>query len=322
MKTICFIASLYAVPAFFCPSGIVSADCHYGNIPMAHADKFSTSMPRSLVIPRDTPIGSTLFESAFFTHSSSNYSIICSGGNTWGAINNLGTTPAGSKLHPIDNSGLSFQLLYDGVPIKEASQISLPDKTYTMENRTIQLRIIKTGDTISGAIIPAGEISGLKMGNLKVSTINLSNSVTLTAPACQTANVNVHMGQHRLSDFPKDGAPSNKTIPFNIEIYNCPAGINKVMYSLVPTPSSPSLNDNQGIIKLNPGSTAMGVGLQVTDDSMVPVPLNISIPFKEYSSAGGNFTIPLNARYFKIAGGSGITPGTANTEMTFVMSYL
>ncbi|WP_237502084.1 fimbrial protein, partial [Pseudomonas carnis] len=162
----------------------------------------------------------------------------------------------------------------------------------------------------------------IKLGILKVSTIKLSNSVTLTAPACQTANVNVHMGQHRLSDFPKNGAPSNKTIPFNIKIYNCPAGINKVMYSLVPTSSSPSLSDNQGIIKLNPGSTAMGVGLQVTDDSMVPVSLNTSLPFKEYSSAGGNFTIPLNARYFKIAGGSGITPGTANTEMTFVMSYL
>lgn len=94
------------------------------------------------------------------------------------------------------------------------------------------------------------------------------------------------------------------------------------MYSLVPTSSSPSLNDNQGIIKLNSGSTAIGVGLQVTDDNMVPVSLNTSLPFKEYSSTGGNFTIPLNARYFKIAGGSGITPGTANTEMTFVMSYL
>ncbi|OJT29074.1 hypothetical protein BOP96_17715 [Pseudomonas sp. FSL W5-0203] len=66
----------------------------------------------------------------------------------------------------------------------------------------------------------------------------------------------------------------------------------------------------------------MGVGLQITDDSMVPVLLNTSLPLKDYSSAGGNFTVALNARYFKIAGGSGITPGAANTEMTFVMSYL
>lgn len=139
-------------------------------------------MPRLLIIPRDTPIGSTVFESAVFTHSSSNTGISCSGANTWGAINNLGTTPADSTFHVINNSGLSFQLLYKGLPIKEASQIPLPAKNYDMSNTTLQLKIIKTGDTISGAIIPAGEISGIKLGSLKVSSIKLSNSVTLTAP--------------------------------------------------------------------------------------------------------------------------------------------
>lgn len=130
MKAIYLTATLCAIPVFFCRSGVVSADCTYAN--GSRDDTFSTSIPRSLVIPRDTPIGSILFESTLFTHSSSNAGISCYGASTWGVTNNLGITPVGSKFHVIDNSGLSFQVLYNGNPLKDASQSPLQAGIYTL----------------------------------------------------------------------------------------------------------------------------------------------------------------------------------------------
>ncbi|MBJ2220630.1 fimbrial protein [Pseudomonas sp. MF7453] len=198
----------------------------------------------------------------------------------------------------------------------------LDDKNYTDSNVPMRLRFIKTGDTPSGHVIPAGLIATYTAGTLHIAKFMLSKSTTITAPSCKTRDINVKMGQYKLDDFPTDGSPSKRTVPFSINIYNCPAGINKVMYSLVPISSSPAWNTTQGIIKLNQNSTAKGIGLQILDDNLTPLILDQAKLFSEYSAGGDNFTIPFNARYLKIPDGPSISPGTANTEMTFVMSYL
>ncbi|MOA60471.1 hypothetical protein D3C78_1853600 [compost metagenome] len=65
------------------------------------------------------------------------------------------------------------------------------------------------------------------------------------------------------------------------------------------------------------------------DGNQTPLALNKNHVFSDYVTTGGNFTILLSARYYRTLpassggkGDPGVTPGTANTEVTFVMSYL
>ncbi|MBJ2220631.1 fimbrial protein [Pseudomonas sp. MF7453] len=262
-----------------------------------------------------------VFESSIYTNSDSN-KFTCATEVPWGAVNHLGTNSTTSSIHPIKNSGLSIILIYGNDEVKGHGYLTLPRQDYRLSDTKMQLRIIKTGEPVSGFLIPAGEIVSLSAGTLKVSTIRLSNSSVVYTPSCSTADINVKMGQYKLDDFPKDGSPSDKIIPFSIKVDSCPGGINKVTYSLVPTSSAPAFNVNQGIINLNQRSTAKGIGLQVMDSNLNPIILNKAKTLDNYSINGGSYTIPLNARYLKISNGSGIAPGTANSEMTFVMSYL
>ena len=49
--------------------------------------------------------------------------------------------------------------------------------------------------------------------------------------------------------------------------------------------------------------------------------LDTTYPFTAFSTTGKSFTIPLSAAYYRLA--EGVTqPGTANTDVTFIMSYL
>ncbi|MGL6090064.1 fimbrial protein [Pseudomonas sp. AU8050] len=239
-----------------------------------------------------------------------------------GVVNNLGATLSTSDTHPIGDSGLSFLMFSLDAAEKGFGSSTLKDQGYHFANIPMKLRLIKTGDTPNGEVIPAGQIASFNAGTLQLVKFLLSNSTTITAPSCQTKDINVKMGQYKLNDFPNDGSPSKRTVPFSIEIYNCPAGINKVMYSLIPSSSSPVWNTTQGIIKLNQSSTAKGIGLQIIDDQLTPIILDQPKLLSQYSADGGNFTIPLNARYLKIPDAPSIVPGTANAEMTFVMSYL
>lgn len=168
--------------------------------------------------------------------------------------------------------------------------------------------------------MPVGDIGSWMADTLKVVTFRLINAVRLVPSSCQTPNIDVKMGRYRYEDIPENGSPS-KNISFSLKLNNCPEGITSVNYTLIPASSSASQNDIQGVVNLNPNSTAKGFGLQITDSNLKPIALNQAQKFAEYSSSGGNFTIPLNARYVRIASGSGVSPGMANAEITFSVEY-
>ncbi|TKK14873.1 hypothetical protein PflCFBP13510_01665 [Pseudomonas fluorescens] len=304
-------------------SSNLMADCSF---PTGNSKSvISINLPKTIVLPRDTPLGTTVFESATYPHNS-NSLMRCSGQTPFGVTNNLGSNPTTTDLFPIGDTGLSWQYVYNRVTVKgygyTITNLPPTGSTSSLANSTGALRIVKTSKIVSGATIPAGDMGGLTFGGLLTSSIRLTSIATVTSPACQTPSVQVDMGQHRLDDMPKDGSPSKKNIAFNINLYNCPPGINKVLYTLTPTSSSPSSNSSLGIIKLNQTSTAKGIGLQIVDSDLKPAALNTPITLNDYSETGVSFTIPLNARYTRIASGSKISPGTANAEIIFVMSYL
>ncbi|EPV3840253.1 fimbrial protein [Morganella morganii] len=63
--------------------------------------------------------------------------------------------------------------------------------------------------------------------------------------------------------------------------------------------------------------TATGVGIQLLYDSQ-PLTLGTDVPVGS-SSAGGSFSVPLQARYYQT--GNTITTGKANAVLTFTMTY-
>lgn len=148
------------------------------------------------------------------------------------------------------------------------------------------------------------------------------NAPTVTTLSCETGDQSVDLGTHRTTEY---AAPVGSTLPpvdFSIKVNNCPAGMTSVKYQLDLAPGIAAYNAASGVIKLDPASTATGVGIQITNASNVAYnlstkPWNTVTP--TYTGAAGNFTIPLRARYYRTA--TTLTPGTANSAIVFTMEY-
>lgn len=299
---------------------ITFAVCTY-DPPSGSTNLIRINIPETITLPRDLASGTVLFESPVFTQNVG-AKFICSTAASFGVKNNLGSAGLDTTEFPIDNTGLSWVVVRQERLAQSYGSVNLnPGIMYDNFRSRTQIRIIKSGNITQGATIPAGEFGSLVSDALVLDSY-ISNKIThIVASACETRNVNVKMGQHRLENFSKDSSAASTAIPFSLELFNCPTGINSVTYTLTPTSSSPSLSDDQSLISLTQASTAKGIGLQITDGNLKPVPLNKAIAFNEYSTKGGNFTIPLSARYALQATGTGVVPGTANAEITFTMNY-
>ncbi|AZE95460.1 hypothetical protein C4J96_3350 [Pseudomonas orientalis] len=241
----------------------------------------------------------------------------------------LGEQPSGGTVFSIKDSGLDLRLRveeYSAIPsINQPINIS----RFNLADRIYRMFLIKNSQIKPGATIPAGLLGRwVTSSGFEIATFNLLNPIKVIAASCETPDVQVNMGEHDLSTFIHNGAFS-EAVKFNINLNNCPPGINKVSYLLRRTSTSPVQNSLRGIVKLSADSTAEGLALQVLDGDGNPVVFNQDYQFTNYSSEGGNFNIPLSARYFRVmeTGGNGgfdkgMRAGTANASVTFIMSYL
>ncbi|MDN6859915.1 fimbrial protein [Pseudomonas sp. CAN2814] len=142
------------------------------------------------------------------------------------------------------------------------------------------------------------------------------NSFAITARSCATPNVTVNLGKHKISEFTGIGSVSSST-PFNFAMNNCMAGMASISYMFQPVTSL--ISSPAQYITLDGSSTASGVGIQVLFDNDTPVPFNIKTRFTGYSGAAGSYSIPMKARYIKIA--DTLKAGTANSSVVFTMTY-
>ncbi|MCP6691386.1 fimbrial protein [Pseudomonas donghuensis] len=293
-----------------------------------HSQKTITiSIPSSLTLPRDAPNGTIIYQSPDQTFQGA-ASFQCSTEFTAGVKNRLGTQSSTSSVFPIGTSGLSWQWIFGSVAFPGLGGRTYKAGGYGHNNTTHALRIMKTGDITPGASIPAGVIGFWQAETLETLAMQIDKSSSIIPQSCETPDVKVEMGQFDLGVF-YDIGDTSKATEFSIQLNNCPSGINKVMYSLVPNPTTPAWDAGQGIIELNKTSTAKGIALQILDGNQTPLELKKDHVFSDYTSTGGNFRIPLSARYYRTlpasSGGEddlGVRPGTANSEVSFVMSYL
>ncbi|WP_367256051.1 fimbrial protein [Pseudomonas sp. stari2] len=295
-----------------------------------HSQKqINISIPSTLSIPRDAAVNTVIYESPAITfYGDASYN--CTTTFTSGIKNNVGTDST-STYFPIGNTGLSWQWIYQGTEYKGfAAGKPREPGGYGFNTTTNALRIVKTGVISPGATIPAGALGYIQIesANLRPLAMVTSNISAITLQSCETPNIAVEMGEHNLSVFSRSG---NTTPPraVNIKLNNCPSGIQKVSYSLSATSDSPAVDGALGIIELNKISTAKGIALQLLDNNQTPIQLDKIYDFNEYSTAGGNFSIPLNAKYIRtLPNGNagqydeGMSAGSANSEVTFVMNYL
>ncbi|CAM3723673.1 P pilus assembly protein, pilin FimA [Pseudomonas wadenswilerensis] len=167
--------------------------------------------------------------------------------------------------------------------------------------------------------VPPGPLGRFQADDVVLARFNLVNPITLNTASCQTPSVPVAMGDdYQLHEFKKSGdAP--RAIKFNIALNQCQFGIKKVTYQLKAT--TQVLDAQKGVVALNTGSTAKGIGLQLMNDVGQPIALDTPYPFDGFNPSGTDFKIPLSAAYYRLAEGK-LEAGTANTEVTFIVSYL
>ncbi|MFJ4391010.1 fimbrial protein [Pseudomonas soli] len=276
--------------------------------------------PGTITLPRDAPDDTVLYTE---TRTLPYTSFSCSTSELWGLklAAGRGAAPVTqTTVFPIGTSGLAFRIkagLASGVGYL-GSLSQLAAGSYKLEG-SIVLEVVKAGALAPSNQVKSGALGTVLFGTETFINLSLSKAINVVAASCETPDVNVPMGDdYKLADFGGPGTTS-RAVPFNIRLDNCPKGIAKVRYQLQAL--TPVINAGQGVVGLNSTSSAVGIGLQIKDDNGVPVPLNTSRTFSGYNVNGGNFVIPLTASYYRLASES-LRPGSANSEVTFIMSYL
>lgn len=190
-----------------------------------------------------------------------------------------------------------------------------------------QMAIVKIGD-INGGTLPAqiaaivkSRCSYYPWGNCGPGNNDVNykmTAVTFIQTACTTPDVTVALGKHSSTEFTGPGSTTS-AVSFNINVNACPAGMNSVKYRV--DPSTTVVDQSRSVVALDKSSSATGVGIQLLkSDGTTALPLATLTATTGYNAtSGGNFQIPLKARYYQT--GASVGPGPANTTMTFTMSY-
>ena len=271
--------------------------------------------PVALTVPRDAPAGTVVYQESisapqqgFNCPSSSPF--IFSLNPTFGSVTTGNTFPLGK-------TGLSLKVTNTLNGYLTADR--LLSGSYTDPIRTYTLEIIKSGELSSKNEVPAGNLGAHRYGDLDLVRINLANPIILNAASCETPDVSVQMGDdYYLDEFSNIGDTS-QAVKFNIGLNQCQTGINKVTYSLKAT--TPVIDAAKGVVALNGGSTAKGIGLELKNDAGQPIKLDTPDRFSGFNTTGTDFKIPLTAAYIRLAD-STLQAGSANSEVTFIVNYL
>lgn len=185
---------------------------------------------------------------------------------------------------------------------------------------------VKTGNITTGTVAPTAIAYAASFTSVPGSPLTLeagrefsftAMAMLVATQACRTPDVHVSLGEPKSSVFTGKGSSSN-TVAFDFTLESCPAGMGAIHYQIDAV--TPVLDAANAVVALDGGSTATGVGVQLMDENGNPALLGTKRPFTGYTGVGGNFKIPLRARYRQT--GDKVTPGSANAAVTITMNYL
>jgi len=224
--------------------------------------------------------------------------------------------------------GVGIRFYFNGVAFPLENRFIFPHKdTRSWPGR---LQLVKTGP-----ISQSGSLAGLQGGayltshgnhQWRVFAFKGATNVDAGRPTCTVATplVPVPMGSARLKEFNGIGTTVGEQ-GFSIAV-ECGGGrpqISTAVYGMLTDQNDPANRSTQ--LSLTPGSTAVGVGLQVLHGGkLLSYGGNAGEPTADARwfagrTHNGRFEIPLMARYVQTR--AEITPGSANAKATFVLSY-
>ncbi|RJF55026.1 fimbrial protein [Serratia inhibens] len=195
---------------------------------------------------------------------------------------------------------------------------SLPPSDYAIIVKSIKVEFIKTGNITSGSV-NSGNIASFSVANL---TNRLQTFLTLsvrggiitrkTCWAKQPTTINVPLGNFSSSDFPAIGSTTPAKI-FTIDLL-CDDNKTPVYISIDPLGG---YSPDSGILTIEPGEgVANGVAVKLTYENGANVIFGSEKTY--YGASDNRLIIPLRAQY--IRRGGVVTPGAANTAITFTIT--
>lgn len=305
------------------PWGRVWAGCSYNG----SGANVNFSMPTTITVPYDAPVGAVLYTSSQVSPSQS-LNITCSGTTNYGVSNVVGATPGvGTAIYPTGIAGVGYRLLHgtsdpsDYMYPYPCCRLAAGSYNFTV---TTAVQLIKTGTIADGARLPNGTFArwlyDRSSGGGTVSTQNyiFGNAVTFISPACQvtTTNIAVALPPVNTTSLPAPDATAGAT-SFRIGM-NCRSGatLNIMFETNSPVSGKPGV-----ISQPTGGGRARGVGVQLVNASYQPVDFGTETAVG--ATPQGTLDLTYYARYYRTGAttGNNFSAGTVSATATFTLSY-
>lgn len=271
----------------------------------------------TLIVQRDTPIGTVLATANTGAYNGGRYFYGCSVNYVHRfAMEQFRVISAyGNNVYNTNIAGVGIRVLFFGgampydVNFNGPSTVALPEPGITVQ-------LVKTTSGAVGAgVLTNGRLaSGSIVNYFYAAYASLSGTNTIIPVACSVSNTSipVPMGNVPRSQFTGPGSAGDE-INFSIPL-DCDANT-RVKVALDGNAHSSGI---AGVLALNASPTAAtGVGVRLYYNN---APVTLRTPIAAGTTVSdGPYAIPLVARYYQTD--ANVTAGQANSTATFTMTY-
>lgn len=142
-------------------------------------------------------------------------------------------------------------------------------------------------------------------------------NVQVMTQTCITPNVIVNLPDVAVNEFKAVGSIKGLK-SFNLNFNNCPGGLEGINYKFGATTNI--LNQANGVVALDNGSTAKGVGVLLRSQMGAAIELNKEYTMTGYNSSSvQNYTVPMQAGMYQTA--NSVESGSVKGGFTFTLIY-
>jgi major type 1 subunit fimbrin (pilin) len=290
------------------------------------------ALPASLSVSRDIAVGTVIYTGPALQPPAATATCDGNGGHDLaGYLGPMQPVSGMTGVYQTSVPGIGVKVVETQVPfVLNASGWQQfyfsPANSQSVWYGIFQVSFVVTGPVAGGALTLPAVLAGAYASDSTTALVNAhlgnqlttSGSTSVVARTCVTQNVNVTMPTIPTSALKGVGTSAGAT-GFNIALTGCPPGMNSIQYEIdAVTTIVPGTGNS--VVTLDGTSTASNVALQLLDGKGNPFGMGTPVTFTGYNSGtGGSYTIPFTARYYQT--GTPVSPGAANTQMTFTMTY-
>jgi major type 1 subunit fimbrin (pilin) len=283
------------------------------------------NLPGNITAPVDTPIGKTMG-----SNSISGFGSVTCDSEVMAYYSVHGTAAPGFSDGTITTNipGIGLRFFYEIPPNRTYPFLTVrttgssfgPSWVYGFLNSFIGVEIVKIGEIESGTY-DGSAYATIELDDQLVLRVNIS-PFSIVAGTCTVPSVSVPLGTHYTKEFSGGVGATTQAVGFDLSLKNCAKNMAHVYYQIDPATAYAS-NTDGSVVTLDGASLATGVGVQLLDGNGTPFKLGMqkdAAGIYYNPGLGGDFTIPLQARYYQT--GSVIGGGSANAAMKVTFTYM